>query len=84
MGAFEYIALDADGREKKGVLEGDTAKQVRQLLRERLEAMNPGLPAAAYDDALRRLTATVASRTRDQGGLDCQRLCHRVSKGHQD
>lgn len=35
MGAFEYTALDAEGRERKGILEGDTAKQVRQLLRER-------------------------------------------------
>ena len=35
MGAFEYTALDAGGREKKGVLEGDTARQVRQQLREK-------------------------------------------------
>ncbi|MEJ2602215.1 MAG: type II secretion system inner membrane protein GspF [Gammaproteobacteria bacterium] len=35
MGAFEYVALDSAGREKKGVLEGDTARQVRQILRER-------------------------------------------------
>lgn len=34
MGAFEYTALDAGGRERSGVLEGDTAKHVRQLLRE--------------------------------------------------
>jgi general secretion pathway protein F len=34
MGAFEYTALDARGREKKGVLEGDAARQVRQQLRE--------------------------------------------------
>lgn len=34
MGAFEYTAVDATGRERKGVLEGDTARQVRQLLRE--------------------------------------------------
>jgi len=34
MGAFEYTAVDADGKERKGVLEGDTARQVRQLLRE--------------------------------------------------
>lgn len=34
MGAFEYTAVDAQGRERKGVLEGDTARQVRQLLRE--------------------------------------------------
>ncbi len=34
MGAFQYVALDAGGRERKGVLEGDTARHVRQLLRE--------------------------------------------------
>lgn len=35
MGAFEYTVLDANGREKKGVLEGDAARQVRQQLREK-------------------------------------------------
>jgi len=35
MGAFEYVALDAGGKERKGILEGDTARQVRQLLREK-------------------------------------------------
>src|SRR6185295_848459 len=35
MGAFEYSALDAGRRERKGILEGDTPRQVRQLLRER-------------------------------------------------
>jgi len=35
MGAFEYTALDTGGRERKGILEGDTPRQVRQLLRER-------------------------------------------------
>ncbi len=35
MGAFEYVALDGAGKEKKGVIEGDTARQVRSLLRER-------------------------------------------------
>ncbi|MCO6414382.1 MAG: type II secretion system inner membrane protein GspF [Thiogranum sp.] len=34
MGAFDYIALDSSGKEKKGVLEGDTARQVRQQLRD--------------------------------------------------
>ena len=34
MGAFEYTALDTTGREKKGVIEGDTARSVRQKLRE--------------------------------------------------
>ncbi len=35
MGAFEYTAIDPAGRRSKGVLEGDTARQVRQLLRDR-------------------------------------------------
>lgn len=34
MAAFEYIALDDKGKEKKGVAEGDTARQVRQMLRD--------------------------------------------------
>lgn len=33
MGAFEYIALDERGREKKGVLEGDAPRAVRATLR---------------------------------------------------
>ena len=35
MGAFEYVALDKAGKESKGLLEGDTPKHVRQMLRER-------------------------------------------------
>ncbi|HHQ14593.1 MAG TPA: type II secretion system protein GspF [Chromatiales bacterium] len=35
MGAFEYTALDGAGKQRKGVIEGDTARQVRQLLRDR-------------------------------------------------
>ena len=35
MGAFEFVALDKAGKQSKGLIEGDTAKHVRQLLRER-------------------------------------------------
>jgi len=35
MGAFEYQALDDKGKSKKGVLEGDNARQVRQQLRDK-------------------------------------------------
>lgn len=35
MPAFEYKALDARGKNKKGIIEGDTVKQVRQQLREK-------------------------------------------------
>ena len=34
MGAFEYSAYDARGRERKGVLEGDSPRQIRARLRE--------------------------------------------------
>ncbi|WP_020648424.1 type II secretion system inner membrane protein GspF [Solimonas variicoloris] len=35
MAAYEYSALDAQGRQKKGLIEGDTPRHARQLLRER-------------------------------------------------
>ena len=34
MAAYEYTALDTNGREHRGVLDGDSARQVRQLLRD--------------------------------------------------
>ena len=34
MSAFEYTALDKKGREKKGIVEGDSARLVRQQLRD--------------------------------------------------
>ena len=35
MGAYQYVAVDAGGKEHRGILEGDTPKHVRQLLRDR-------------------------------------------------
>ncbi len=34
MPAYEYKALDSKGQEETGILEGDTARQIRQLLRD--------------------------------------------------
>ena len=34
MSAYEYTVLDKRGKEKRGILEGDTAKQIRQMLRD--------------------------------------------------
>ncbi len=48
MGAFEYTALDAAGKETKGLLEGDTAKGVRQMLREQ------GLLPLSINEVVRR------------------------------
>ena len=35
MAAYEYVALNDNGATRKGVLEGDSGRHVRQLLRER-------------------------------------------------
>ena len=35
MGAYQYVAVDPVGKEHRGVLEGDTPRHVRQLLREK-------------------------------------------------
>ena len=35
MAAFDYVVLDEKGRQKKGTLEGDSARQVRQQLRDK-------------------------------------------------
>ena len=35
MGAFEYAALDTAGKQRKGVIEGDSPRQIRQQLRDK-------------------------------------------------
>ncbi len=35
MAAFDFVALDTGGRQKKGVMEGDSQRQVRQMLRDK-------------------------------------------------
>ncbi|HVC27987.1 MAG TPA: type II secretion system inner membrane protein GspF [Gammaproteobacteria bacterium] len=50
MGAFEYTALDSRGHELKGVVEGDTPRQVRQQLRD--QGLTPlAINAAAEQEA---------------------------------
>ncbi|WP_394193919.1 type II secretion system inner membrane protein GspF [Pseudoalteromonas atlantica] len=49
MAAFEYRALDGRGKEKKGILEADTAKQIRQSLREQGLTPLEVVPAAEGD-----------------------------------
>jgi len=51
MAAFEYVALDTNGREKKGILEGDSARHVRQQLREQ------GLLATSVDEVVQHASA---------------------------
>ena len=67
MAAFEYVALDADGRKKKGVLEGDSARHVRQQLREQ------GLLPTSVDEAAERET-TQSTRFNVQRGISAADL----------
>jgi len=61
MAAFEYIALDSKGREKKGVIEGDGARQVRQMLRDK--GMMPlEIETAAKKDKSQKGTPTKISQ----------------------
>ncbi len=63
MAAFEFTALDASGREHKGVLEGDTPRQVRQQLREQ------GLAPLAVAEVRSSEKHRAASRLSFQRGI---------------
>ncbi len=49
MAAFEYKVLDTRGREQKGVIEADSSRQARQLLREKSWAPLEVKPARAKE-----------------------------------
>lgn len=60
MAAFEYLALDAQGRQQKGVIEADSPRQARQQLRERHWSPLDVRPARLREDrqgGARRLSA---------------------------
>ncbi|MEL7290512.1 MAG: type II secretion system inner membrane protein GspF [Pseudomonadota bacterium] len=62
MAAFEYKALDAKGKSKKGVIEGDNARQVRARLKEQ------GLIPVEVSE-----TRQKAAKRRQSGGLQFKR-----------
>jgi general secretion pathway protein F len=70
MGAFEYVAVDPAGRERKGVIEGDTPRHVRQLLRDQ------GLLPMAVDEVVEQRQAgpRAAFSFRFQRGLSAADL----------
>jgi general secretion pathway protein F len=60
MAAFEYTALDASGKERRGVLEGDTARHVRSQLREQ-QLLPVTVSELATREAQRDKTFTLGS-----------------------
>ncbi len=64
MGAFEYVALDKAGREQKGVIEGDSPRQIRTQLRDK------GLiPLNVEEVAQRESAKTAGGYRRIQRGI---------------
>ncbi len=61
MGAFEYIALDASGKERKGILEGDTPRHIRQLLREQ-QLLPVTVSEVAHKEATRQRSFSLIRR----------------------
>ena len=61
MGAFEYTALDSGGRERKGILEGDTPRHIRQLLREQ-HLLPVSVAEVAQKEARRQSRFSLARR----------------------
>lgn len=78
MGAFEYTAVDATGRERKGVLEGDTARQVRQLLREQ-NLFPVTLSEVAQQERKQRHATSFASLRRGVSAADLSLLTRQLA-----
>lgn len=64
MAAYEYTALDALGRELRGVLDGDSARQIRQVLRDQsllpvtVTEVSDAPPAKAFSFSFRNSIGT--------------------------
>jgi general secretion pathway protein F len=61
VGAFEYTALDPAGRERKGILEGDTPRHIRQLLREQ-QLLPVAVAEVAQKEARRQRSFSLSRR----------------------
>lgn len=68
MAAFEYVVLDAKGKQNKGVMEADSARQLRQVLRDK--GLMPLEVAPASDRGKRSGDSFNLSFTRRMSALD--------------
>ena len=76
MAAFEFSALDAAGHERRGLIEADTARQVRQLLRD--QQLLPVTVAEVRESEARRSGARFAVR-RGIGAADLALLTRQLA-----
>jgi general secretion pathway protein F len=75
LGAFEYTALDTGGRERKGTLEGDTPRHIRQLLREQ-QLLPVSVTPVAQKEARRQ---SALSLTRGVSAADLSLLTRQLA-----
>lgn len=68
MAAFEYSALDSGGRRRKGVLEADSTRQIRQLLRD--QGLAPLRVSAAVESRRGGRQTSLGGFSRRLQGLD--------------
>lgn len=96
MGAFSYQALDAAGKVVKGVIEGDSEKQVRTQLRSKslkplkVQATAPGKSDTSQSGSLFRWKRGISARDRTlitrqlasliQSGLPLDEVLHTAAK----
>jgi general secretion pathway protein F len=75
MGAYQFVAVDSGGKEHRGVLEGDTPRHVRALLRERQL-----LPVEVAEvEARERKTRRQSALFRGISGLDLALLTRQLA-----
>lgn len=72
MGAYEYQALDANGKTVKGLTEGDHSKQVRGELR--AQGLVPLEVKSVSDSALKRSDKSAAKKNRRAGKIKINEL----------
>jgi general secretion pathway protein F len=75
MGAYQFVAVDGGGKEHRGVLEGDTPRHVRQLLRDR--RLHP--VEVAEVETQERVTRKQWSLRRGISGLDLALLTRQLA-----
>lgn len=62
MAAFDYVAIDTNGKQKKGTLEGDSARQVRAQLREK------GMTPLSVDETVQKGSKGKGKSGKDAAG----------------
>jgi general secretion pathway protein F len=66
MPAFDYVVLDAAGKQRKGVIEGDSPRQVRQQLKEKgLIPLSVDMATQKNQEAKRGLFGSVSMGAKD-------------------